>query len=94
MTSITVQLSDEAVQYLEARIAAGEFRDVNELVASLISERLEEEEMPKWLEDELVRRIEALDRGEVQSEEITPEYWDRLRDQLHERIRRTRGEVA
>ncbi len=94
MKSITVQLSDEAAQYLEARIAAGEFRDISEMVASLISKVLEEEEMPQWMEDELVRRIEASDRGEVKSEEVTPEYWDRLRAQLHERIRRTRGEVA
>ncbi|GEM_PF-1803111 len=94
MKSITIQISDTAAQYLEARIGTGEFSDINELVASLISRALDEDDMPRWMEEELVKRVEAAERGEVKSEVVTPMYWDRLRNQLNERLRRTRGEVA
>lgn len=94
MKSITIQVSDETMKHVESLVAAGEYASAEEYFAVLIERDRQDDDMPQWMEDELARRLEAMDRGEGGEEEVTPEYWDRMRKALSERLRRARGEVA
>lgn len=90
MTTISLPVSDELLQWLRVRASTQGCDSLEQYIEDLIRRDVGWE--PRWIEERLLEALDSLDRGE--GIELTPQVWERKKRELLERIRRQRGEVA
>ncbi len=82
--NMNVSLPPPMRSWVDAQIAAGRYGNLSEYVRDLIR-RDQERQREVELEEVLLRSMDSLDAGE--GIEITPEYWERKRQEILERSR-------
>jgi len=90
MKLIKIEVSDDAAQFLQRRIDTGEYRDVGEYIAALVSNDCGDA-MPDLLRQRLNEGIRSLDEG--RGIKVTEESWQKKKDDFIARSGH-RGEVA
>jgi antitoxin ParD1/3/4 len=85
MQEITIQLSDTMKEFVDGRVAAGDYRSAADFVDHL----LKEEQKRRALDYLKTKVRESEASGE--SEDITPEYWDEVRKTFRQKYAQERG---
>jgi antitoxin ParD1/3/4 len=85
MTTVTISLPESLRQFIDRQVKGGGYGNVSEYFRGLLREA-QERESEKRLE---ALMLEALDdpRPDI---EITPEFWEGVKDRLQERVERRR----
>jgi antitoxin ParD1/3/4 len=85
MQEITIQLSDTMKEFVDGRIASGDYRSP----ADFISHLLKEEQKRRALDYLKTKVREAEASGEP--EDITAEFWDEIRTSLRQKRAQEQG---
>lgn len=81
MVTLNISVSDSSKDFIDAQVTAGGYSSPEEFVQFLIREAQKKRERAA-LEDKLLERIAAVERGEAS--EMTSEDWEQLRAEVLE----------
>jgi antitoxin ParD1/3/4 len=89
--TLHISLPDTLRRYVEERVREGHYGNTSEFIRELIRRDLDERRAKRErLEENLLEAITSLDRGE--GHEVTPEYWQDLRQRARARLAETARE--